>query len=96
MKTQGGGWTLVYRYTFTNDSSFDAANNAVTPRPNWSTYGNNVPISITPPLGESSLSALVWNEFMVKSTVNDCIVCHSGIVECIAAACSGVAPDNVK
>ena len=117
METHDGGWTLVYSYTFTNYSSFKSDNNAVTPRPNWPTPHTNVPISTTPPLNESSLGALDWNawtdvgqEFMVKSTVNDWIVCQpkggsivtkkQGSVSCeniknVAKACSGVAPDNL-
>ena len=33
-QTDGGGWTLVYSYTFTTYSSFWTGRNAVTPRPN--------------------------------------------------------------
>ena len=32
-QTDGGGWTLVYSYTFTTYSSFWTGRNAVTPRP---------------------------------------------------------------
>ena len=83
MKTHGGGWTLVYSYTFTNYSSFNSESNAVTPRPNWPASKANVPISTTPPLSESSTGAVDWNawkdigkEFMVKSNINDWIVCQ--------------------
>ena len=83
METHGGGWTLVYSYSFTNYNSFEARRNAVTPRPNWPAPKANVLISTTPPLSESSLGALDWKvwkdvgeEFMVKSTVNDWIVCE--------------------
>ena len=118
METHGGGWTLVYSYTFTNYSSFDSKSNAVTPRPNWPTPDANVPISTTPPLGESSLGAVDWNvwesigqEFMIKSTINDWIVCQpndgsivaekDGSINCdniknMATACSGVAPDRLR
>ena len=118
METDGGGWTLVYSYTFTDYNSFRSGSNAVTPRPNWPTSGANVPISTIPPLSESSLGAVDWTfwkeigqEFMVKSNVNDWIVCHSnggtivrredGSVSCkninnVATACSGVVPDTVK
>ena len=79
METHGGGWTLVYSYTFTNYSSFNSGSNAVTPRPNWPASYANVPISTTPPLSESSRGAVDWNlwkyigkEFMVKSKL-DCL-----------------------
>ena len=74
----------------------------------------NVPISTTPPLGESSLGAVDWNvwesigqEFMIRSTINDWIVCQpndgsivakrDGSISCdniknVATACSGVVP----
>ena len=117
MKTHGGGWTLVYSYTFTNYSSFRSGSNAVTPRPNWPVKSATVPISTTPPLSESSLGALNWNlwkdigkEFMVKSNINDWIVCQpsggsivtrkQGSLSCqnvknVATTCSGVVPYNI-
>ena len=117
MKTHGGGWTLVYSYTFTNYSSFKSDNNAATPRPGWPARDANVPISTTPPLNESSLGAVEWTlwkhieqEFLVKSTVNDWIVCQPnggsivteerGSVNCVniknvATACDGVTPNEL-
>ena len=117
METHGGGWTLVYSYTFTNYNTFGSGSNAVTPRPNWPASNANVPISTTPPLSESSLGAVNWNvwkdigkEFMVKSNINDWIVCQpsggsivtqkSGSLSCqnvknVATACSGVAPRKI-
>ena len=114
METRGGGWTLVYSYIFTNYNSFGSGSNAVTPRPNWPASSANVPISTTPPLNESSLGAVDWNiwkdigrDFMVKSNINDWIVCQpnggsivtkkGGSLSCqniknVATACSGVAP----
>ena len=83
MDTLGGGWSLVYSYTFTNYESFNSWSNAVTPRPNWPAYRSNVPISTTPPLNESSLGAVDWDYWndightlMVKSNINDWIVCQ--------------------
>ena len=118
MQTHGGGWTLVYSYTFTNYSSFDSLSNAVTPRPNWPTPKANVPVSTTPPLSESSLGAIDWNvwkhvgqEFMVKSTINDWIVCQqnngsivtkqSGSISCeniknVTTTCVGVVPYRIE
>jgi hypothetical protein len=117
METHGGGWTLVYSYTFTNYNSFNSGSNAVTPRPNWRVSSANVPISTTPPLSESSLGAVDWNlwksigkEFMVKSNINDWIVCQPnggslvtktyGSMRCqniknVATACNGVAPNKI-
>ena len=117
METHGGGWTLVYSYTFTNYNSFNSRSNAVTPRPNWPTSDANVSISTTPPLNESSLGAVDWKlwkdigkEFMVKSNINDWIVCQAsggslvtkkeGSLSCqnvknVATACSGVAPQGI-
>ena len=117
METHGGGWTLVYSYTFTNYNSFDSTSNAVTPRPNWPASDANVPISTTPPLSESSLGAVDWNlwknigkELMIKSNINDWIVCQpnggslvtktAGSMRCqnirnVATACSGVVPNAI-
>ena len=118
METHGGGWSLVYSYTFTNYNSFTSASNAVTPRPNWPAVDANVPISTTPPLNESSLGAVDWviwkeigQEFMVKSTINDWLVCQpvvgsivaekDGSISCqnvknVAKACSDVVPFKIK
>ena len=117
METRGGGWTLVYSYTFTNYSNFRSSSNAVTPRPNWPVGNANVGISTTPPISESSFGAVDWNlwknigkEFMVKSNINDWIVCQpnggslvtktNGSISCqniknVATACSGVVPYGV-
>ena len=117
METRGGGWTLVYSYTFTHYNSFNTGKNAVTPRPNWPASSANVPISTTPPLSDSSLGAVDWNvwkdigkDFMVKSNINDWIVCHPsggsivtqkhGSLSCqniknMATACSGVVPNGI-
>ena len=114
METHGGGWTLVYSYTFTNYSSFNSTSNAVTPRPNWPASSANVSISTTPPLSESSLGAVDWSvwedigkDFMVKSNINDWIICQpsggsivthkEGSISCqniknVATACSDVVP----
>jgi hypothetical protein len=118
METRGGGWTLVYSYTFTNYNSFSSSSNAVTPRPNWPVSRANVPISTTPPLSESSLGAVDWNlwknigkELMVKSNINDWIVCQpnggslvtkkDGSMSCqniknVATACSDVVPNRIS
>ena len=118
METHAGGWTLVYSYTFTNYNSFGSTSNAVTPRPNWPASGANVPISTTPPLSESSRGAVDWNlwkdigkEFMIKSNINDWIVCQPsggsivtkmhGSLSCqnvknVATACTGLVPQKIS
>ena len=103
MKTHGGGWTLVYSYTFTNYSSFGSASNAVTPRPNWPASNANVPISTTPPLSESSLGAVDWNlwkdigkEFMVKSNINDWVVCQPSYGSIVTKKDGGISCQNIK
>ncbi len=118
METHGGGWTLVYSYTFTNYNSFQTRRNAITPRPNWPAHRANVPVSTTPPLSESYYGAVDWNlwkdigkEFMIKSNINDWIVCQPisgslvtrkhGSVSCLniknsTTTCTGVAPKRVQ
>ena len=82
METEEGGWTLVYRYTFTNYSNFYHSSNAVTPRPDWSARNANVAINLTAPINNSSFGALnfsLWKEvgskFMIKSNINDWFIC---------------------
>lgn len=77
MTTDGGGWTLVYSYTFQAFSSVMSSPTAVTPRPSWPASGANVPISTTPPLSETDYNAVdfsLWkhigSEFIVKSNTN--------------------------
>ena len=55
--TDGGGWTLVWSYTFTAYSSFTSGANAVTPRPSWTASGANTPVSTTVPLNETDFGA---------------------------------------
>lgn len=83
-KTEGGGWTLVYSYTFLNYNNFGAWSNAITPRPNWPTSGD-VTVSTQAPLSETDYNAMdfnLWkklgNEFMVKSNINHWISCTEG------------------
>lgn len=86
MKTDGGGWTLVWSYSFTNNVDFTAHSNAVTPRPNWQvTPEVNVPISTTPPLNETNFNAMnfsLWKllgrQILIKSNINNWLVCHPG------------------
>ena len=84
METDGGGWTLVWSYTFTDYEHFKAGTNAVVPRPNWRTdnAGVNVTISTTPPLNEHDYNAFefsLWKRFgteiFIKSNINNWLVC---------------------
>ncbi|XP_068713566.1 uncharacterized protein [Montipora capricornis] len=87
METEGGGWTLVWSYTFTNYTNFKDRSNAVTPSPNWRTISpqTSVPISTTPPLSETDYNAVnfsLWKQLgkqvLIKSNINNWLVCHPG------------------
>ena len=84
-QTDGGGWTLVWNYTFTTYSSFTSGSNAVTPRPSWSASSANVRVSTTVPLSETHYEAMnfaLWRtigkETLIKSNINNCIACKEG------------------
>ena len=84
-QTDGGGWTLVWSYTFTAYSSFTSSANAVTPRPSWTASGANTPVSTTVPLNETDYEATnfsLWHtigkEFLIKSNINNWIACKEG------------------
>ncbi|KAJ7355095.1 hypothetical protein OS493_027884 [Desmophyllum pertusum] len=63
METDGGGWTLVWSYTFTNYNNFTDNSNAITPRPNWRVKPVvDVPISTTPPLNETDYNAMDFSQ----------------------------------
>ena len=117
-KTHGGGGTLAYSYTVTQCSSFNSGLNAVTPIPtHWPTPDTHVLSSSNPPHGELSFGAIEWflwkdigQHFMVKSTINDWVVCdpvdgsivekNDGSLNCpnirnMAQACNGTAHDKV-
>ena len=83
--TDGGGWTLVWSYTFTAYSSFSSSANAVTPRPSWTASGANTRVSTTVPLSETHYEAMnfaLWRtigkEFLIKSNINNWIACKEG------------------
>ena len=107
MVTQGGGWTLVYKYTFTNYSNYSEETNAITPRPDWSASAADVPISTQPPSLDNlgAISYQYWKDigadFLITSSINDWIVCspidasivyeHDGYIDCVNIL--SVAPD---
>ena len=86
METDGGGWTLVWSYTFTNYQNFSNASNAITPRPNWNVKKvADVPVSTTPPLNETDFNAIsfpLWKQLgrqiLIKSNINNWLICHPG------------------
>ena len=68
METDGGGWTLVWSYSFTNYSFFRESFNAVTPRPNWNVKAEaDVPISSNPPLHETDSNAMNFSLWQTRS-----------------------------
>ena len=84
METAGGGWTLVWSYTFTNYKNFSHVSNAITPRPNWQAKKQvDVRVSTTPPLNETDYNAIefsLWKQLggqvLIKSNINNWLVCH--------------------
>lgn len=64
MKKEGGGWTLVYSYTFTYYKDFYNEKNAVTPRPNWNAPSANVTFSTSPPSRDKfgAIQFHLWKE----------------------------------
>ena len=86
METDGGGWTLVWSYSFTNYSHFNSTSNAITPRPDWPVRPEvDVPISTTPPLSETDYNAInfsIWKQIgrqvLIKSNINNWLVCRPG------------------
>ena len=84
-QTDGGGWTLVWSYTFTAYSSFTSSANAVTPRPTWTASNAHTRVSTTVPLNETHYEAMnfaLWRtigkEFLIKSNINNWIACTEG------------------
>jgi len=86
MTTAGGGWTLVYAYTFTNYEEFTSSSNAVTPRPSWPlNVGDSVPVSTQTPLSLTDYNAMdfaLWasfgSEFLAVSNITHWVRCSTG------------------
>ena len=76
----------MWSYSFTNYSHFTSKSNAITPRPNWPVRPEvDVPISTTPPSNETDYNAInfsLWKQLgrqvLIKSNVNNWLVCHPG------------------
>lgn len=85
MTTAGGGWTLVYAYTFTNYQNFSGDSNAVTPRPSWPlNVGDSVPVSTQTPLSLTDYNAMdfaLWaalgSEFLAVSNITHWVRCSA-------------------
>ena len=84
-QTAGGGWTLVWSYTFTDYKNFNSGSNAVTPRPTWTASGANTRVSTTVPLSETHYEGMdfaLWrtigNQTLIKSNINNWIACKEG------------------
>ncbi|CAH3191010.1 unnamed protein product, partial [Porites evermanni] len=84
-QTDGGGWTLVWSYTFTNYTNFKSGSNAVTPRPTWTARKADTRVSATVPLSETHFEAMdfaLWrtigNQTLIKSNINNWLVCKEG------------------
>ena len=86
MKTVGGGWTLVWSYTFFDYNNFASKSNTITPRPDWNVDANvDVPISTTPPLTQTDYNAInfsLWKQLgrqvLIKSNINNWLICDPG------------------
>ena len=103
METDGGGWTLVFAYTFTNFSYFDSGN-YITP---WPAAPNKasatVPVSTTPPQTTTDFNALdftLWKDigsnFMVTSNLNHWISCSPGTGSLVAFTSGSITCRNIK
>jgi hypothetical protein len=102
MTTEGGGWTLVWSYGFTNYQSFKSLNNAVTPRPSWG-ISSGTPVSTTPPSSPTMHGALafpLWkhlgSEVLVTSTINQWIKCTPGAGSLVTLTAGSVSCQVVK
>ena len=84
-QTDGGGWTLVWSYTFTDYKNFNTGSNAITPRPTWTASSANTRVSTTVPLSETHYEAMdfaLWrtigDQTLIKSNINNWIACKEG------------------
>jgi hypothetical protein len=86
MTTDGGGWTLVWSYTYQNyPTNFQGINNLVKPRPTWAVTGgggNNSSTSTTIPTSPTMAGALDFAKWpklgpklLVESNINNWVSC---------------------
>ena len=102
-QTEGGGWTLVWSYTFTAYSSFTSGANAVTPRPTWTASAADTRVSTTVPLSETHYEAMefaLWrtigNQTLIKSNINNWITCKEGTGSIVRQKAGSVSCKLVK
>ena len=107
-ETAGGGWTLVWTYTFTNYRDFQDPSNAVSPRPSWprsrpELCRQGVPESRQPPQNEATPDAMefgLWrklgNEFLIKSNINHWVKCSPNGGNLVKWVKGGVTCTKVK
>jgi hypothetical protein len=85
--TAGGGWTLVWVYSFTNYGNFMTGSNAVTPQPTWGgpSGAGTTPMSTTTPTSRTGTGALdfakwasLGDEVMATSDINHWVKCQPG------------------
>ena len=115
MTTDGGTWTLVYNYTFIHYENLHKLGNALVPRPSWPSSISDVQISKTSPVDDYgavdySLWQFIGKDFLVKSNINDWIICRpqtgslvqpvNGTIDCrnimnVTSACTGFSPKSI-
>ena len=104
METDGGGWTLVWAYTFTNFASFASGSNSMTPWPAMPNKASvTVPVSTTPPQTTTDFNAMnftLWRDigsnFMVTSNINHWISCSPGTGSLVAFTYGSITCRNIK
>ena len=104
METDGGGWTLVWAYTFTNFASFAYGSNSMTPWPAMPNKASvTVPVSTTPPQNTTDFNAMnftLWRDigsnFMVTSNINHWISCSPGTGSLVAFTDGSITCRNIK
>ena len=77
MTLEGGGWTLVYRYTFNNYASFTAGSNYVSHIPTWEDH-DNWDSSYDLEALESKVAPRDTDEFGVRQSLRCVSVCLCG------------------
>ena len=104
MTTAGGGWMLVWSYTFTNYGNFSNSNNAITPRPDWGIpTSQSTPVSTvlpTSPTMQTAMPFVQWrsfgSEFLVTSNINHWIRCTPVTGSLVTMTAGSVSCEVVK
>ena len=104
MDTDGGGWTLVWAYTFTNLTAFTDPSNAMTPWPKMPDRSQvTVPMSTSPPKDQTDFNAMefsLWKEigsdFLMTSNINHWVSCSPGTGSLVDYKSGPIKCQNVK